>query len=689
MKLISLRLCNFRSFYGKTPEIFIAQGNTQNTTIIHGNNGAGKTSLLNAFTWVLYEKFTAAFASTEQLVNKRAIAEAEIGKSIECWVEIIWEHEGRKYRVRRESKVYKNHQTIDNGKTELKMWLFRDDGTLSYVDKHLEDIINQILPHSLHQYFFFDGERIEQIVRVDKKSEIAEATKIFLGVEVINRAIRHLNDARKTLDNELNTIGSAETKQLIQQQSKLEKQIELIYQRQQEIKEEIEFQNQIKKETSNHLRDLNNAKELQERRQFLEKQKKDNQENLRQSRNSVKKIISTRAYTVLIPQTTSKFRDIINHLKQQGELRHGISQELIHELLDNHRCICGTELSEGSQTRENIEKLLQKATSSLVEEKAIRMTAKVDEIDKQAINFWEAVDREQSQINQLRINIAEIELELDNIQEKLRKDPSEEIRNLQQRLEAIEEKITELTLEQGGNQQKIYQYQTELEALIKQIHKQKFNESRQQLAQRRIQATQEAIARLIEVKNRQEEQFRLQLEQRIQEIFSQIAFAPYIPKISEKYELTLVENTTGIESPVAASTAENQILSLSFIASIIDRVREWSQKKKVLMVPDSNTFPIVMDSPFGSLDEQYRRQIAKVMPQMVNQLIILVNKTQWRGEVETEITHRIGKQYILTYYSSKPDCEVDDIDIAGERYYLVRQSPNEFEYTEITPVNHD
>ncbi|GAB1540932.1 hypothetical protein NUACC21_36010 [Scytonema sp. NUACC21] len=49
-------------------------GDSRHTTVIHGNNSSGKTSPLNAFTRVLYEKFSAAFASSEQLVNKRAIA---------------------------------------------------------------------------------------------------------------------------------------------------------------------------------------------------------------------------------------------------------------------------------------------------------------------------------------------------------------------------------------------------------------------------------------------------------------------------------------------------------------------------------------------------------------------------------------------------------------------------------------
>ncbi len=50
MKLTSIKMCNFRQFYGKTPEILLAGGKERNTTVIHGNNGAGKTGLLNAFT---------------------------------------------------------------------------------------------------------------------------------------------------------------------------------------------------------------------------------------------------------------------------------------------------------------------------------------------------------------------------------------------------------------------------------------------------------------------------------------------------------------------------------------------------------------------------------------------------------------------------------------------------------------
>lgn len=686
MKLTSIKLCNFRSFYGTTPEMIIAGGDAQNTTIIHGNNGSGKTSLLNAFTWVLYDKFSAAFASIEQLVNKRAIAETQKGQAVECWVEIGWEHEGKRYRVKRACRGYKSEKDFDAGKTQLTMWVGGDDGKWNIPIQQPDDIINQILPAILHQYFFFDGERIEEIVRSDKKAEIAEATKIFLGVEVINRSIRHLGDAKKTLENDLKAIGDSETKQLLRQQEKMERERERITKRQTEIKEELEYQQTFKKETSNRLRELSAAKELQERWQNLESQKTANQEEYKKTKEALKKIISARGYTVLLSETTSQFRGIINDLKQRGELTSGISREFVSDLLNSQRCICGAELHEGNHSHIHVSTWLNKAGSSAVEETAIRMSAQVDEIDKQAIGFWEEVDREQTRINQLRQSISQVEDDLDNIQERLRKDANEEISSLQKRLDEIESKIDELNREQGANQQQIAQLTTEIEGLNKQIAKQKLNEDKQILAQRRINAAQDAIERLTEVRNRQEQQFRLQLEKRVQEIFTEISVTPYIPKISDKYELTLVENTTGVEAPVAASTGQNQILSLSFIASIIDKVREWSEKRKMMMIPDSSTFPIVMDSPFGSLDENSRRHIAKTIPQLANQLIVLVTKTQWRGEVEAEMTDRIGREYVLTYYSSKPDCQQDYIELGGERYPLVKQSPNEYEYTEIMEV---
>ncbi|MEM9541216.1 MAG: AAA family ATPase [Cyanobacteria bacterium P01_E01_bin.42] len=685
MKLISLKLCNFRQFYGKTPVIKLASGE-RNTTVIHGNNGSGKTTLLNAFTWVLYEKFTAAFASPELLINKRAIQEVNIGTSVECHVEIHFEHEEKRYQLKRQCFACRDkNDRIQYNQSKLFMQVAGDDGRWNYPTQQPDDIIGRILPESLHQYFFFDGERIDHFFRSDRANNIAEDTKELLGVKVLERSIEHLKNARKKLQDELKALGDSEIKALLKDQKKIEQECDRLTEKQEEIQQKLSLYTDFKQRLNKQLLQLSGAKDLQKLKDKLEKQEKSIRKNLGQTKEELKRLISNSSYTVLTTKINTQFKEIVKDLRDKGELPSGIKQRFVQNLLNQKRCICGTALEEDSSAYQAVFAWMNKAGMADVEETAIRLEEGVRELEKQVPEFWQNVDRAQSQTDRDRRELARVENELDDLKQKLRTYPDEDIQDLQKRLDETEETIRELTLEQGGIQQERDTLEKELTTLEKQINKQQLKAERQILAQKRVSATQDAIARLIEVRSRLEKQFRLSLEQRVQEIFAQISFTPYIPRLSSEYELTLVENTSGVARSVAASTGENQILSLSFIGGIIDRVREWSQKT-ALMGPDSSTFPIVMDSPFGSLDEIYRRQVARSIPQLANQLVVLATKTQWRGEVATEIRDSIGKEYVLLYHSPKTDCEEDAIAINGIDYPLVQQSSEPYEYTEIIEV---
>ncbi len=687
MRLISIRLCNFRQFYGKTPELFLASGK-KNTTVFHGNNGAGKTTLMNAFTWVLYEKFSAAFAVNNQLVNKRALAEAEAGKAVGCWAEIIFEHDYKSYQAKRVCRAYKTGTEIEQYPSELYLQVAGDDGRWMPPPQPADDVINRILPSSLHQYFFFDGERIEQIVRDEQKAEIAEATKELLGVEVLNRGIKHLREARKSLETELNLIGNLEVQKYLNEKKKLEQEVFQLVERQTEIEQELIHLAELKVSYSNRLLDLSGAAELQKRRDNLEQQIHSFIKQIQQANQTTRQMLSTRGYAVFLVDYISEFKDKIQEMRERGELQTGITKQFIHDLLHRHKCICGTDLNEENYHYQQVESWIKKAGTAEIEESLIRMIVQVDELDQQIPQFWTQIDQQQANLEEYRIELSRLETELDTVTTKLRHFPDEDIQQLQKSLDETEAKISELNRETGSNQQQIETLKKSVDQLGKQVDKQQLNQMKQILAQRRITATQEAIERLTQVKDRIDQQFRCQLEKRVQNIFAKIAFKPYLPKLTETYELKLLETTAGDELKVPASTGENQILSLSFIGGIIEGVREWSQKN-TLMGPDSSTFPIVMDSPFGSLDVIYRRQIAHIIPDLANQLIVLVTQTQWRGEVAEKLQQRIGREYILTYYSPKPNCEEDEIELGGICYPLVQRSPNEFEYTEIREIQYD
>ncbi|MDJ0658886.1 MAG: AAA family ATPase [Crocosphaera sp.] len=688
MKLLAIKLCNFRQFYGKTPEIYLAVGE-QNTTIVHGNNGSGKTTLLNAFTWVLYEKFTAAFTASELLINKRAIMQADIGTSVECWVEISFEHEHKQYQVKR--KCYAcldTNGTIQYSKNQFFMLVAGEDGRWYPPLQQPDDIINRILPESLHQYFFFDGEHIDHIFRSNDKSRIAEDTKELLGVKVLDRSIDHLKKAEKTLEEELKAIGDINIKKKLREKSKLDQEKDNLQQKKEKIIESIDTQELEQKAISQKLINLSNNEQIKELKIKLKKQEIKLKNEIRELKQQLKQCISNQGYLIFLSQIIPKFNTIISDLRQRGELPSGIKQQFVQQLLTRQTCICGQELIEGNAYYEQVQQWMNKAGIAAIEESAIRLESQGNEIEQKVINFWENVDEKQAKLEQSRLELSRVEIELDDINQKFRHYPDADIRNLQESLDKINQKIRTLQLEQGGIEQQLITIEKQIETLDKEITKQKLKEEKQILAKRRTEAAKDARERLIEVRSRLEKQFRLSLEKRVQSIFSSISFTPYIPRLTQNYELNLIENTSGIAVPVAASTGENQILSLSFIGGIIDSVRNWSHKN-TLMGPDSSTFPIVMDSPFGSLDEIYRRQVAKSIPKLANQLIILVTKTQWRGEVQEETNDYIGKEYVLVYYSPKPDCEKDIISLNGVDYPLVQQSPNEFEYTEIIEVSRD
>ncbi|MFP4338459.1 MAG: AAA family ATPase [Halothece sp.] len=687
MRLKSIKLCNFRQFYGATPEIQLA-GSERNITIIHGNNGAGKTTLLNAFTWVLYEEFTAAFANSEQLVNKCAIQEAIPGKSVEYHVELKFDHDYKSYQLKRSCYATKNqdNNSFENGESKLFMLFAGDDGAWQHPIEPPEEIIGRILPVSLHQYFFFDGERIDHIIRYQKKTGLTEATKELLGIKVFERSVEHLKNARRSLEEELRQIGTIETRKFLKEKQTLEEATETLQQRQNKINEEIEDKQVLKKELGEQLIKLRGAENLQGRKNSLETEVKTTRERLVRLNQKVKQIISSQGYTVLMTDIAERCSHLFEGLPQGGELPSRIKKPFAESLLNQERCICGTELIVGNRSYENIKRWMEEDGGAEVEEALIRLEAHMNKIDQQASKFWETVDESQAEIAELRQKLNHLESDLEEVKQQLREYPDQEIKELQQAVDETEKELENLFLEKGRNEIEIKQNTDQLKGVSRKLNQEESKEKKQNLAQRRRETTENAIACIQKLKADVEKRFRLTLEQKVQEIFSTISFTPYLPKLDHNYELSLVERTTEIEQLVAASTGENQILSLSLIGGIIDQVRQWSANN-TLIAPDSSTFPMVMDSPFGSLDEVYRRQVAKALPKIANQLVVLVTKTQWRGEVEAEMNGFIGKQYVLVYYSPKADCEEDWLNINGEYYPLVQRSSNGFEYTEIQVIS--
>ncbi len=95
----TLRVQNFRQFYGDLEPIHFSKNVDNNVTIIYGANGAGKSALLNAFTWMLYSQTSESFENPQHIISEQAIYEAKIGDVVEARVSLKFEHNEKEYNV--------------------------------------------------------------------------------------------------------------------------------------------------------------------------------------------------------------------------------------------------------------------------------------------------------------------------------------------------------------------------------------------------------------------------------------------------------------------------------------------------------------------------------------------------------------------------------------------------------------
>ena len=333
MKIISIQLFNFRQFYGLTPIIYFGSGR-KNTTIIHGNNGSGKTTILNAFTWGLYEEFTGAFSEPKSLINKRAIQEIETGKSIECFVELVFEHDYKTYQLKRKFSVYRHvHKSPETTKTQLFMMVADDQGKWKPPLQQPQDIIEQILPRSLYQYFFFDGEYIDHLLRGEEKQKIAEDTKELIGIKVLQRAVNHLQNAEKTLHKELMTLGNFEIEKIVnhkeekeQQQHKNKEDNRLIIHRLNILKKE-------KESLTEQMLFMSGIENLQQLKQRLLDEEKDLREKLLFAKQAIQKMISTQGYLVYSHSMIEEFKQLLTNLRSQEKVPYGIKKQFIQKII--------------------------------------------------------------------------------------------------------------------------------------------------------------------------------------------------------------------------------------------------------------------------------------------------------------------------------------------------------------------
>jgi len=186
----------------------------------------------------------------------------------------------------------------------------------------------------------------------------------------------------------------------------------------------------------------------------------------------------------------------------------------------------------------------------------------------------------------------------------------------------------------------------------------------------------ETIETLEQLRELYEEDCRATLNLAVANVFRRINFKGYRLLLTDDYALELRQARGAQDTRIHPSQGENQVMVLAFIASIIDTLR---RRKKDDLVVAPQDYPLVLDSPFGQLDGEHRRQVASVIPQLTPQVVLLLSDTQWDNWVEQEILPKVGREYLISYYASDAGEAVKErtMTLGSRPYPLVAASAGE------------
>jgi DNA sulfur modification protein DndD len=691
MKLLSMTMVNFRQFYGKQEIKFAHSDSLKNITVLHGFNGAGKTAFLNAFIWCLYGEITADFEEPDKLASERAIHETNVGEHFDLSVTLRFTEQGDEYIVERLTTIKKEKEGSATPTNEtLTVYRISPEGELEKEQRHNQKLIHQFLPKHLYPFFFFNGERLENLSKADAYEEVEDGIKTLLNVKIYDRAVGHLRGIVSTeLSKELKKYGSEELQELIKQEEDLKasKADNLSKQKTEKhnlaaidtIIEAIETEQSGIKEIQNDILDRNNTK-----KRLIECQAQEQQVYEDLSRN-----LSNNGYLAFASSIFEKSSHLVTSARQSGELPAKVKPQFVDDLLNSQRCICGRDLLSGSSEVQLLEEWKANTGLAALEESINQTHNAIAPLKKRREDYYNQLDILQTRLSELLTEKRKLKEDLAHLTEKIG-DPvyGEKAKELEDQRKLNVDKKIAIKVRQKHLEDKLSVIEEQLVSLRKKMSEQKVQNQKATIVQHQKESTENVADAFEKIYQVLKEDVRQDLAEQISEVWREAAVKDYIATVNDKYQLELLKNVGGVTQRVnGASTGEKVVLSLSFVGSLVRKAgknQELAKKGKGAGVIIGGEFPLVMDSPFGSLEDDYKASVAEWVPQLAHQVVVMVSKSQWK-DVEEAMKKRIGKEYILELHTSKDNAD-KQIEIDGDDYPYVVSTQDPCEQTLIREV---
>lgn len=644
MRIDFVRLKNYRPYIDEKIK-FSSDEKKKNFTIIQGANGTGKTSLLNAVTWCLYDEeihLTKGLTGLP-LCNTEAFDNLKKKQILDVEVEIqMIDEEGRKHNIIRTLKYRKgedNEEEVVPDPSSKE----RDGSTFQYFreergqSKKLPEprfFLEQTMPENIKEYFFFDGEQLNQYFKESSGERIKKAVFDVSQITVMGKLIDRLIKKRRDIIRDSGDLGP--------EIEKLKEEIEIRQKSFDTYKEDLrkkkwdkEQAKKLEIEKSEELRQYPDSAGFETRRLEVEKQIERIDDDVKFFKDEKLKGLLKISNSIIAYDALVNAKKIVDKGINEGRYPPDAKKDFIEPLLKKNKCICGRDLSD-PKCKKMIQDLLKRiSTDSDICSEIIGMQGNLREMIDQIGSFDEEQVELSKKIKDLETDRNGCIKEQEVLLKKIGSSPIEKIQRLKQQLEDAKKAKDDLSYDIG-----------KMEAQIETERKNLHNRNNYLTSILKKQGKFKTITKILafldksveyagQIKNEIMQEVREKIQAKTKEqffnlIWNKEAFQDVI--IDGEYNISVIHHS-GREGIGTLSAGQRQVLALSFMAAL-------------KQVSGFNT-PIMIDTPLGRISKEPKNNIARKLPNYLkgSQVTMLVTEEEYTPEVRSLLKCRVQKEF--------------------------------------------
>ena len=652
MILKALTMKNFRQFRGVQKIEFASEVGieSKNVTVIFGENGRGKTSLFRAIMFCLYgEKRLSQDEDVEQkeihLVNLVELQKSE-GSPVESYVELAFDHNENHFIIRRNLLGM-----IDEGKrveqvNQVSLVQITEDGNTKNIkdpDKITTEI-NGILNKNVREYFLFDGEKIQRLTlaNIEQRREIAKGIKNLLNIDSLEVAIKATHRLKKGLNEELSKKSTGEFSRVIKQLNDLDESKTDLKSQIQSLDDELSHASIEKKQVDKELAKFNEIRHLLHDRTEAEsalQQLEERANNLLLDMRSK----TGKASVLLISDTIDHVFSVIDQKKKRGEIPSEMRQGLIDKMLSDKKCICKRDLVPGTEPFNEIILWKNKTCKEDLENSALDMWRYLSSIRSNREDIAVTVETLLQKYAACKNEIVECRLRIDSLNNEIGSTERKDAVKLEKHREKIEEKLINIEAERRNQKNELDIAEAEYETLFARRKTLEQEEHIKNELSERASLAEETYNALCHVYEDFTNEIKTAIAKEASNYFSQLLDREGRETlkqilVNDDYSLQILDKW-GKPFLANISAGQRQLMSISFIAALA----------KVALSDAILEVPLFMDTPFGRLSLEHRKNLVEKVPSYCAQWILLATDTEFRKQEASLLLNgkRWGKFYQL------------------------------------------